>query len=420
MPRRSAVPNVETAKWPFLRWPAADGNLRQFPEPLRLVPGHAARGQGRPGHAALRRPVGDVRPVPERPARHDDHADPRPVRRAHLSRRSPGRQRPGHPRQGVTQRPRSLFRELDGMRTARGLWGGVSAEAASSPVNVSWKKWEKDNAMVPMPPRWPGPTTTILPGRWWIHPPQLTTIRGDSWYRGTFNVTPDQVDCNDENAPIRSAPGKPQGEARRESTQGHRLSQRPVAAGPHGGRLQAPRCPARTRSSSTFTAGSGGDSGQLGIERFGTTRRSRTPPGISIAASMISTKPPSSGASRTGTISLRIVRGKPALPRWPNQPTFWRCRFDWHKTPNALQTVGLDTDRAEGWPRLAQRPQPWRIAAIAAADVSDVHARMLDQGRLQRPRRPRHLRQQARPVEAFALRSICGQPSVGCTLIRVD
>ena len=26
-----------------------------------------------------------------------------------------------------------------------------------------------------------------------------------------------------------------------------------------------------------------------------------------------------------------------------NQPTFWKCRFDWHKTPNAPQTVGLDT-----------------------------------------------------------------------------
>ena len=24
-------------------------------------------------------------------------------------------------------------------------------------------------------------------------------------------------------------------------------------------------------------------------------------------------------------------------------PTFWKGRFDWHKVPNALQTVGLDT-----------------------------------------------------------------------------
>ena len=82
-PERGA--DVDTAKWISSDRPAADGNLRQLPEPLRLVPRHAACGKGRPGVAALRRPVGDVRPVPERPARHDDHVDLRPVRLAHVS-----------------------------------------------------------------------------------------------------------------------------------------------------------------------------------------------------------------------------------------------------------------------------------------------------------------------------------------------
>ena len=69
----------------YLERPAANGNLRQLPEPLRLVSGHAACGQGRPRIASLRWAIRDVRPVPERPARHDDHVELRPVRHPHLS-----------------------------------------------------------------------------------------------------------------------------------------------------------------------------------------------------------------------------------------------------------------------------------------------------------------------------------------------
>ena len=43
----------------------------------------------------------------------------------------------------ASPRSKDAFRELVGMRTARGVWGGVSTDAASTPVDVSWKKWDK-------------------------------------------------------------------------------------------------------------------------------------------------------------------------------------------------------------------------------------------------------------------------------------
>ena len=99
-----------------------------------------------------------------------------------------------------------------------------------------------------------------------------------------------------------------------------------------------------------------------------------------------------------------------------DQPTFWKCRFDWHQTPNALQTVGLDTAGLKAghvWlngHNLGESPQ----------NSPMLPARMLDQGRRQRPCRPRHLRQQARPTEAHPLRSLRGQPSFARTLIGVS
>ena len=127
-----------------------------------------------------------------------------------------------------------------GMRTARGLWGGVSADAASTPVDVSWKKWDKatrgaDAAALAKPDyddsTWPAVDPSGL---------ALTTPRGDSWYRGTFNVTPAQVDSMME-SPHFDPPPPVKGQRAGLSRQSHRLPQRPVAVGPHRGRLQAPR-----------------------------------------------------------------------------------------------------------------------------------------------------------------------------------
>ena len=73
------------------------------------------------------------------------------------------------------------------------MWGGVTADAASTPLPIAWKKWDKavratDPAAVAKPDyddsTWPA-----------IDPSQLALniTRGDSWYRGTFNITASQV-----------------------------------------------------------------------------------------------------------------------------------------------------------------------------------------------------------------------------------
>ena len=94
----------------------------------------------------------------------------------------------------ASPRSKDAFREFVGMRTARGVWGGVSADAASTPVDVSWKKWDKatkgaDAAALAKPDYDDSAWTAVDPSAL-----AVTTPRGDSWYRGTFNVTPAQVD----------------------------------------------------------------------------------------------------------------------------------------------------------------------------------------------------------------------------------
>ena len=223
----------------FLCRPAADGNLRQLPEPLRLVLRHVARGQGRPGHTALRWAVRDVRSVPERPARHDDHIELRTVRHPHRS-RTPSRattpwpswsRRHPEPKTrsenlsecgrraacgAASPRRRRLVRSMSVGKNGRRVIAGADAAALAKP-GYDDSTW-----------------TVVDPSA------AATTIRGDSWYRGTFNVTPDQVDAMMK-TPLFDPPPAPKGKRWWESTRGHRLSQRPVAIGPHRGRLQAPR-----------------------------------------------------------------------------------------------------------------------------------------------------------------------------------
>ena len=98
-----------------------------------------------PVYAALRRPVGDVRPVSERPARHDDHADLRPIR---LALTFPNAQ-PGDNTLAILVKasPRSkvLFyrsrRHADGARIVGRRLRRFAA--STSLVDVSWKKWDK-------------------------------------------------------------------------------------------------------------------------------------------------------------------------------------------------------------------------------------------------------------------------------------
>ena len=151
------------------------------------------------------------------------------------------------PSPSSSRRPRDprLFRELVGMRTARGLWGGVSADAASTPVDVSWKKWDKATARCRSRRARQSPTTTIPLGRRFDPASRSTTTRGDSWYRGTFNVDrrPSRLDAGNAHF---DPPPPERAENAPAAGQGHRLSQRPVAAGPTSRTPPSSSSPART------------------------------------------------------------------------------------------------------------------------------------------------------------------------------
>ena len=301
----------------------------------------------------------------------------------------------------VKASPRSkvLFYDLDGMRTARGLWGGVSTDAASTPVDVSWKKWDKatkgaDAAALAKPDYDDSTWTAVDPSAL-----ALTTPRGDSWYRGTFNVTPAQVDSMLETPQF--APPPP--------VKGQREPQPPKVIVYLNGQLLSDHT---VDASKLLVAGKntvlvliqsrlGGDTGQLGLALWHNSP---------LAHATWHFHGGLDDLDETAIIG-RVTNWDDFLAHRPwqtgastlaNQPTFWKCRFDWHKTPNTLQTVGLDTAGLKAghvWlngHNLGESPQ----------DLSHVHARMLDQGRRQRPRRLRHLRQQARPAEAHPLRSL--------------
>ena len=96
----------------------------------------------------------------------------------------------------ASPRSKNVYRELIGMRTARGVWGGVSADPASTQVDVSWKKWDKapkgtDPAALAKPDYDDSAWSPVDPAALALNIP-----RGDSWYRGAFNVTqPRSIPC---------------------------------------------------------------------------------------------------------------------------------------------------------------------------------------------------------------------------------
>jgi beta-galactosidase len=96
----------------------------------------------------------------------------------------------------ASPRPKTTYGGPVGMRLARGLWGGVTSEVASTPVAVSWKKWDKaprdavadDLAKL----GYDDTVWTVLNAS--VSSTQMTMNRGTSWFRGTFTLKPNQVD----------------------------------------------------------------------------------------------------------------------------------------------------------------------------------------------------------------------------------
>ena len=96
----------------------------------------------------------------------------------------------------ASPRPKTTYGGPVGMRLARGLWGGVTSDEAPAPVAVSWKKWNKPAREAVAgdlaKPDYDDSTWTALDAAASSTP--IRMHQGTSWFRGSFTLTPDQVD----------------------------------------------------------------------------------------------------------------------------------------------------------------------------------------------------------------------------------
>ncbi len=240
----------------------------------------------------------------------------------------------------ASPRSKNVFRDLVGMRTARGVWGGVSADAASTPVDVRWKKWEKvakgaDAALLAKPDYDDSAWTTVDPSAL-----AITTQPGDSWYRGTFNVTPDRVDSMLQ-SPHFNPPPAPKGK---------RGPAPPDVVAYLNGQLLSDH----TADVSKLLSASkntvlvnihsllGGDSGRLGLSLWHNSPLAHATwhfhGGL---ADLDETAVIGRVTNWSDFLSHRPWQA--AASALPNQPAFWKCTFTFHKAPSAFQTVGLVT-----------------------------------------------------------------------------
>jgi beta-galactosidase len=240
----------------------------------------------------------------------------------------------------ASPRAKNAYRELVGMRTARGVWGGVSAEAASTPVDVSWKKWDKattgaDPALLAKPDYDDSTWTAVDPAA------AVTTARGDSWYRGTFKVSPDQVDSILKTPPYFDPPPPPKGKRAGDPAQiivylnGQLLPDHAV---------DASKLLVAGKNTVLIDVQSlqGGDSGRLGLSLCHNSP---------LAHATWHFHGGLDDLDETAVIG-RVTDWSDFLSHrpWqtgdstlPNQPTFWKCTFTFHKASGTFQTVGLDT-----------------------------------------------------------------------------
>jgi beta-galactosidase len=238
-------------------------------------------------------------------------------------------------------RAKTMYHDLVGMRTARGLWGGVSADAASTPVDVSWKKWDKptrgaDAAKLAEPDyddtAWSTVDQSAL---------SLDAARGDSWFRGTFTVTPDQVNSMIEtphfDPPKPTVPQKTTAPPARTIVylNGHLLVDHAVDAS----KLLVP---GKNTVLVEIQSRLGGESGHLGIALWHNSPLAHATwyfhGGLD---DLDETAIIGRVTDWSDFLSHRSWQATDSAPA--NQPIFWKCTFDYHKVPGTFQTIGLDT-----------------------------------------------------------------------------
>jgi beta-galactosidase len=239
----------------------------------------------------------------------------------------------------ASPRSKTVFRDLIGMRTARGVWGGVSADTVATKVDVSWKKWDKatkdaDPADLAKPGYNDSDWSAVNPAL------TLTIARGASWYRGTFNVMPAQVDSMLESPQFEPAPA-PKGK-RGEPAPSVVVYLNGQLLPDHTGDASKILIPGKNTVLVLIRSRLGGDTGRLSLGLWHNSP---------LAHASWHFQGGLDDLDETAIIG-RVTNWDDFLAHRPwetgastltNQPIFWKCEFDWHSTQNVVQTVGLDT-----------------------------------------------------------------------------
>ncbi len=241
----------------------------------------------------------------------------------------------------ASPRPKTMYHDIVGLRTARGLWGGVSADAAATPLKVTWKKWDKpttdgDAAVLARSgfddAGWP----TVDPSAF-----ALNTTRGSSWYRGTFHVTADQVDSMLESPHFDPPkPATPQKSAPQPAKtivylNGQLLND-------HVQDVSKLLVRGRNTVLVEIQSRLGGDLGQLGLALWHNSSLAHT---TWYFHGGLDDLDETAIIARVTDWSDFLAHHpwQPAATAASGQPAFWKCTFVWHKTADAFQTIGLDT-----------------------------------------------------------------------------
>ena len=226
------------------------------------------------------------------------------------------------------------------MKSARGLWGGVSTDQAATPVTVAWKQWNKaprdaDPAAIGKPgyddSTWPAFDADSAP---------TTTHRGNAWFRGSFNIDPGQVDSMLETPlfmlpPVRGQKSPPQPAKTIVYVNGQLLGDRVqdvskiLIAGKNTVMIE-------------IQSRLGGESGHLSLGLWHNSPLTHAAWTFHGGLNNLD-ETAIIGRVLDWDRFLTQQPWQPGNPALPNQPTFWRCTFNYHQPDHGYETVGLNS-----------------------------------------------------------------------------
>ena len=243
----------------------------------------------------------------------------------------------------VKASPRSKDVTPPGMIHARGIWGGVSTDEAATPLTVSWKKWDH-------PPRDAVADDVAKPdfddSKWSAVDEQtlanpIELPRNNSWYRGTLTLSAGQVDSvielpnfmlHKKDALVRH----PTPVHALFYVNGHPMTERIEDASKW---LKAGNNTLLYELQSRL----GGESAKLELLLW------HNSPLTKATWSFHGGLDDLDETAVVGRVTnwndfLTHAAWQNGNPNDPNEPTFWKCSFNYHQPEGTRQTIGLVTD----------------------------------------------------------------------------